>query len=1102
MKRLVHATMWLGRQTMICVLFCVLALPAVAAAQGVTTGSMSGVVKDPQDRPVAAATVLALHVPSGTSYEAVTRPDGRFAIIGMRVGGPYSVTVAHAGGGSGFEPQTKEDVTVNLGVSTDLEFKVTPITVTESVTVTGQSDPVFASDRTGAATQISRQELATLPNISSRLESVTRLTPQSGGNMQFGGVDNRLNNITIDGAAFNNSFGLAGTPGERTGVAPISLAAIEQVQVNIAPYDVRQGNFIGAGVNSVTRSGTNQFRGSFYHQMRDDSLVGTQAAANEFNPGTFEFRNTGGWVSGPMVRNKLFFFGNYENELESRPATTFRANAGGEPVAGSVTRVLASELNALSAFLSSNFGYAPGAYQDYPGEIPGERILVKTDFNLSNNHKFTARYSQLDSETFQLVSNSSSLGFGNRRSRPEALNFQNSNYTILENIKGGSGEWNSVWGNSIANNLVIGFSSHDESRGALDTLFPTVDILKEGATYTTFGAEPFTPNNELRYKQFQIRNDITRFGEKHSFVGGVSYQRYNSENVFFSGSQSVYIYNSLEDFYTDANGYLANPSRTTSPVTLRRFQVRWSNIPGLEKPLQPLKVTYAGAYAQDDWRPRSNLTVTLGVRLDVPFFEETGYENPIANALTFRDENGNAVQYQTQKLPDPNLLWSPRAGFNWSVDAERATQVRGGTGIFTGPPAYVWISNQIGENGMLTGFEELNNTTARPFNPNPNHYKPATVTGAPASSTGLAVTDPEFKFPQVWRTNVAVDHKLPFGFTGTGEFLYNRDVNGVYYINANLAPADTAFTGADTRPRWTASNRINSNITSNVVLKNQNEGRSWNIAGSLRRALTSGLFFTAAYSYGEAKNTVDPGSVAFGSWNNNQHAGDPNNPGLGYAGAMAGHRVFGALSYTKEYFGLGATTISAYIERRTGGQSSYVFGGDMNGDGGTSNDLLYVPRDQSEMNFLTNTIVVGGVTQATFTPAQQAAAFDAFIDQDPYLSKRRGQYAERGAVFLPMLTRMDLSIAQDIFRSVSGRRHAVQVRIDAVNFGNLLNSDWGVGQRLVNNQPLIPAGADAQGRAQYRMRVINNQLLSESFQKTADLPDVYQIRLAFRYSFN
>lgn len=1096
MKPLLDATSWLGGRIALCLMFAAFALPSAAAAQGVTTGSLAGFVKDAQEKPVAGASVLALHVPSGSTYEATTRADGRFAIIGMRVGGPYSVTVAHAGGGNPFEPQTKNDVTVNLGVATDLPFTVTPLTVTESVTVSGTSDPVFASDRTGAATQISRQELASLPNIGNRLESMTRLTPQSGGNMSFGGVDNRLNNITIDGAAFNNSFGLGGTPGDRTGVAPISLNAIEQVQVNIAPYDVRQGNFIGAGVNSVTRSGTNQFRGSLYHQMRDDSLVGTEAGGNTFNPGTFEYRNTGGWVSGPIVRNRLFFFGNYEEELESRPATTFRANLGGEAPVGSVTRVLAKDLNALSSFLSSSFGYETGPYQDYPGETPGRRILVKTDYNLNNNHKFTARYSQLDSETFQLVSNSSSLGFGNRRTRTDALNFGNSNYTILENIKGGSGEWNSVWGSSLANNFVVGYSSHDESRGSLDVLFPLVDILNSGTTYTSFGSEPFTPNNELRYKSFQVKNDITRFGEKHSLVGGVSFQKYDSENVFFPGSQSAYVYNSLADFYTDANGHLANPNRTTSPVSLRRFQVRWSNIPGLEKPIQPLEVKYFGAYAQDDWRPRSDLTVTLGVRMDVPVFGETGFENPVANALTFRDEDGNAVQYQTQKLPDPNLLWSPRAGFNWSVNPERGTQVRGGTGIFTGPPAYVWISNQIGENGVLTGFFQADNTTTRPFNPNPDHYKPATVTGAPATFTGLAVTDPDFKFPQVWRTNIAVDHKLPFGFTGTGEFIFNRDVNGIYYINANLPAAQTAFTGADNRPRYTA-NRINSNITSNIVLKNQNVGRSWNAAASVRRTFSGGLFLTAAYAYGEAENTVDPGSIAFGSWNNNQHAGDPNNPGLGFAGAMAGHRLFAAASYTTEYFNFGATTIGFYIERRTGGQGSYVFGGDMNGDGGTSNDLIYVPRDQAEMNFLPNT--VSGVT---FSPAEQAAAFDAYIAQDAYLSKRRGQYAERGAVFLPMVTRMDLSVAQDVFRSLAGRRHALQFRVDAVNFGNLLNSDWGVGQRLVNNQPLLPAGADAQGRAQYRMRAINGALMSNSLQATNDFGDVYQIRFALRYSFN
>jgi hypothetical protein len=526
--------------------------------------------------------------------------------------------------------------------------------------------------------------------------------------------------------------------------------------------------------------------------------------------------------------------------------------------------------------------------------------------------------------------------------------------------------------------------------------------------------------------------------------------------------------------------------------------VRWSNIPGLEKPLQPLKVQYMGAYAQDDWRPRQDLTVTLGVRMDVPIFEQTGFENPIANALTFRDEDGNAVQYQTQKLPDASILWSPRLGFNWSVNPERGTQVRGGTGIFTGPPAYVWISNQIGENGMLTGFEQLTNTTVRPFNPDPDRYKPSTVTGAPASSTGLAVTDPDFKFPQVWRTNIAVDHKLPFGFTGTGEFIYNRDVNGVYYINANLPGAQTAFVGADNRARWT-SNRINSSVTNNIVLKNQNEGRSWNAAASLTRTFDSGLFIKTAYSYGQAKNTVDPGSIASGSWQSNQHSSDPNNPGLGYSLNSPGHRMFLAASYTKDYFNFGATTISTYIERRTGGTPfdarSYIYGGDMNGDGGT-NDLIYIPNDATETVFLPIT------GTAPFSAAEQAAAWEAYIAQDEYLSAHRGEYAERNAVFLPMLTRMDVSIAQDIFRSLGGARHSLQFRIDAVNFGNLLNSDWGVGTRLVNNQPLQPAGVNAQGQPQFRMRVINGALMSNSTETTSGLGDVYQLRFALRYSFN
>jgi hypothetical protein len=1082
--------------TMLALLACcaLVAQPATALAQGVTTGSLTGRVTDAQQQPVVGAKVIATHLPSGTNYETTTRADGRYSIPGMRVGGGYLVTVEHGGTGSMFEPQVQEDVVVNLGVTTDLDFIVRALAV--EVTVTAQqSDAVFSSERTGAATSVSRETLATLPTISGRLESITRLTPQAGGNNTFAGQDNRMNNITVDGSYFNNSFGLAGTPGDRTGVAPISLAAIEQVQVSIAPFDVRQGNFVGAGVNTVTRSGTNDFRGSLYYQFRDNNLVGTEAGSATINPGTFDYSNTGFWVSGPILRNRAFFFVNYENENLETPATTFRANRGGEPVGGNITRVLASDLDALSSFLNSSFGYATGPYQDYPSETPAIRFLAKVDYNINQRNKISFRYNHLDSDTDVLLSNSSSLGFGTRRTVTTGLNFQNSNYMIMENIRSGIGEWNSIISDNMSNNLIVGYTTNDESRNSRGTMFPFVDVLEAGSVYTSFGFEPFTPNNELRYKTFQLQNNFTRYGARHSLTFGASAERYESENVFFPGSQSVYTYSSLADFYADANGHLANPNRTTSPVTLQRFQVRWANIPGMEKPIQPLEVWYVGAYAQDDWRMRDNVRITAGLRFDIPYFGETGFANTAADALTFRDENGSAVQYSTAKLPDPNVLWSPRVGFNWDVRGARQTQVRGGTGVFTGKPAYVWISNQIGNTGVLTGFETLNNTTARPFNPDPNRYKPTNVTGDPASAFELALTDENFKFPQIWRSNIAVDQRLPWGWTGTAEFLYGRDVNGIYYINANLPAAQTTVGGADNRPRWT-NNRIHSHVSNAVVLKNQNVGRSWTASGSLEKTMRAGLWVKAAYSYGESKNTVNPGSIAFGSWNNNQHAADPNNPGLGYSFDSPGHRVFLAASYRREYFRFGGTTISMFWEAFTAGSGTYAFTGDVNGDGGTSNDLIYIHRNQGEMNFQTFT-----ASGRTFTAAEQAAAWDAYIQQDKYLSSRRGQYAERGAVFLPMTKRMDVSLAQDIFTSLGGRRHAFQFRADVLNFGNLLNSDWGLGHRMVNSQPLTNPSI-AGGQLTYRMRVISGELQNRSFERTAGIGDVWRAQFSLRYSFN
>jgi len=1078
---------------------CALAWPAGRAyAQGVTTGSVSGIVTDSQQLGVPGAVVTAVHEASGSKYETVTRGDGRFDIPGVRVGGPYTVTASL----SGFESQTVKNVFATLGVGTDVDLALRAAGITEEITVTAESDAVFSSGRTGAATALSREKLATLPTISDRLDSFTRLTPQySGGPFggAFVGADNRANNITVDGSYFNNSFGLAGSPGDRTGVAPISVAAVEAVQVNIAPYDVRQGNFVGAGVNTVTRSGTNDFRGSLYYWFRDESLVGTEAKGAVVNPGTFDFRKVGGWVSGPVIKNKLFFFLSAEDDALTQPGTTFRANAGGETVGGSITRVLASDLDGLSSFLSSNFQYATGPFQEYDHETPARRYLAKVDYNFNDRNKMTVRYNHLDSDTDVLVSTSSSLGFGRARGT-NSLNFQNSNYKILENIRSVIGEWNSILGGNTANNLIVGYTKQDESRGALATLFPFVDILLSGSTYTSFGSEPFTPNNELRYKTFQIQDNFTTHRGAHALTFGASAQRYESENVFFPGSQSVYTYNSLADFYTDANGFLANPSRTTSPVTLRRFQVRWMNIPGLDKPVQPLEVWYSGIYAQDEWKPSRNVKLTIGIRADVPRFGDTGFENTAADALTFRNEDGSPARFSTSKLPDATLLWSPRLGFNWDVTGDRSTQVRGGTGVFTGPPAYVWISNQIGNTGVLTGFEELNNTTARPFNPDPDHYKPTTVTGAPASSYELALTSADFKFPQVWRTNLAVDRRLPLGLIGTAEFLYGRDVNGIYYINANLPAAQSALNGADARPRWT-SNRIHSNVANAVVLKNQNEGRSWHASASLEKTFNAG-FLKAAYSHGESKNTVDPGSIAFGSWNGNQHSGDPNNPGLAFSSQSPGNRAFLAGSYRFEFLKFGATTISMFNEGFTQGNTSYTYAGDINGDGGTSNDLIYIPRDASEMNFQQFT-----VSGRTFTAAEQAAAWEAYIQQDSYLSKHRGEYSGRNAVFLPMVWRTDLSISQDLFRSIGGKRQELTFRADILNFLNLLNSDWGVGNRYVAGnapftQPLTNGAIDAQGRATYRLRVVNNELIRSTFENTAGIADVYRIQFQLRYTFN
>jgi hypothetical protein len=1072
-------------------------------AQGVTTSSMTGSIKDDKGEGLPGANVVAIHLPSGTRYGTSTQLDGRYNIPGMRTGGPYKVIVSFVG----YKEQSKEDIYLNLGTAANVNFILVEDgrELSEVVVSTSRSD-VFSSDRTGAATNISKEALNSMPTLSRSLNDFTRLTPQASGGGSFGGADNRFNNITIDGSIFNNSFGLAGQPGSRTNTAPISLDAIEEVQVSLAPYDVRQAGFTGAGVNAVTRSGTNEFSGSIFYNTRNENAVGKKSKNEDVIVDKFNNTQYGFRIGGPIIKNKLFFFANGEIERRSAPATNFRSNRGGETVGGNVTRVLQSDLDALSTFMKEKFGYETGPYEGYNNELKGDKFLVKLDYNINDKNKLSVRYTWLNSESDVLLSNSTTVG-GNRRSTLNSLNYKNSNYKQGEKIRSLIAELNSNFG-KFSNNFIIGYTYQNEDRVPVGQFFPLIDILQGGNNYISLGFEPFTPNNKLNYTTFQLQDNLTFYGRNHTITTGFNVERFAFENVFFPFSNGSFAYNSLDDFYRAANAYLENPNATVSPVSIRRYRLNYSALPGGAEPVQPTRVTYAGLYIQDEWQAKDNFKLTYGVRLDVPIFGNTGFKNPIVDGLTFRDENNNPVKYSTDKLPDPKILWSPRVGFNWDVLNDKTTQVRGGSGIFTGRPAFVWISNQIGNNGVLTGLLDIQNTTAFPFHPDTRRYIPANPT-TPATFN-LALTDPNFKFPQIWRSNIAIDRKLPGGIIGTLEVIYSKDVNGIYYIDANRESATTNFSGPDSRPRFPGSGlsgtalnnavRINDNVTDAIVLKNSNQGSALNFTVKLEKPFSKGFNAMVAYNFGASKNLVDPGSIAFTSWTSIASVRGNNLPDPAFSNNDQRHRVIGLISYKLDYK-IGSTSFNLFWEGRNQGRFTYTYNGDMNGDGVNGNDLLYVPRNTSEMLFLPLT-----VGTRTFTPQEQAEAFERFIQQDKYLSSRRGQYAERNGALLPWIYQADFSIIQDFYVKIGGKKNTIQIRGDIFNVGNLLNKNWGTGVSIFTTTPLAAAGANAQGVPQFRMvnvgTTTNPLLPSETFRQRASLSDVWQAQFSVRYIFN
>lgn len=1079
-------------------------LLSFSAIAQVTTSTITGRVKDKSDKGLGGATVVAIHEPSGTTYRTTTQTDGSFTIPAMRVGGPYKVTISYVG----YKEEIINEIYLQLGVPTRLTPALENNTQNiGSVTVTGKSrNKLIGSDNKGTSTNISRRVLESLPTLSRSFADFTKLTPQSNG-VSFGGQDNRLNNITIDGSSFNNSFGLQSLLGSQTNSTPISLDAIEEVQVNLSPYSVREGGFTGAGVNAVTRSGTNSFHGSAFYNQRNEGYIGTDAGKNKVITNAFDVKQFGFRFGGPIIKNKLFFFLNGEAERRNDPGTTFRANNGGEPSVGNVTRVLASDLNKLASFLKDSLGYDPGSYQDYSMKTYSNKALAKIDWNINDRNRFSVRFNYLRSYRDVPISNSG--GFSGRRDNLFAIAFQNSNYKINNDLYSAIAELNSTYSNRLSNNIIFGFTAQRDYRSSPSSVFPLVDILDGpgGRNYTSFGYEPFTPNNKLNTNTWQFQDNLSIYRRNHTITAGVQFEALKFYNSFTPTLYGQYVFSTLNDFYTAARSFIKNPN-AASPVTLERYVLGYSALPGHELWAATTKAYQASAYIQDDWKVDDRLNITYGVRFDVPFFGNTGYQNDSVDTYKFYDETLYPTRLSTSKLPGAKLLVSPRIGFNLDVYGNKKTQIRGGAGVFTGKPPFVFISNQIGNNGVQSGQISVNTTKDYAFNTDVTKWIPGTVT-VPAPSYNIAVTDPKFKYPQILRGNFAIDQQLPWwGLIVTAEVMASRGINDIGYIQANLKPAIGLLPGPDNRPMYagfglsgTPQNnalRINNKITDATVLKNMNGSMSSNYTVKVERPFQKNWSFMVAYNYGRAKDYISPGSIAFSSWSQNFSVSGNNYPQLSFSNNDLAHRIVGNIGWRQDLFRKKATLqLNLYGESRTQGRFSYVYTGDANGDGISGNDLIYIPKNFTEMNF--EQYSSGGTT---YTVADQVAAFNNYIDQDKYLSKRRGMYAERNGALMPWVTRFDLSAILGVHVKTNGVNHTVEFRADIFNVGNLLNKDWGVGDVINNSSPIAARNKlDGSGLPVYRMNTLNGSLNYSTYRKGTSLADVWQAQFGIRYTF-
>ncbi len=1113
-------------------------LVAITSMAQVTTGTITGSVKDVKGGVLTGASIEAIHEPSGSRYKAVSSGTGKYTIPALRIGGPYKITVTYVG----LKTEVISDVTVQLGDPSivDVTLGEASTQLTEVVVNgTTRRGALISKDRKGTSTNINSRMISSAPTISRNVTDLIRIVPQSNG-LSFAGQDNRAINFTLDGSIFNNSFGLSSLNGGQTNSAPISLDALQEIQVNVSPYSLRESGFTGASINAVTKSGTNTFHGTGFYNQRNQGLLGTKAGnggKQDVTTTNFDVKQYGVSIGGPIIKNKLFFFLNYEAEVRSDVGTSFTADAsnGATPISGNTTKVKQSDLDGLASFLKSKFNYDLGAYQGFTAPTDSKKGVARIDLNLSDKHKLSIRGNLLLSKRDVVISNSNASN-GVRNSL-NSMSFANSFYTINNNIYGIVAQLNSRLSNTISNDLTFGFTANRDFRAVKGGPFPTVDIQDgttpltttpptaipaaqsaQSTTYISFGNDPFTPNNLLSTDTWQLSDNMTAYLGKHTLTAGFSYESFTYTNGFTSLINGVYTFNSLADFYTAANAYLANPAITTSPVYLRKYEANYSNLAGSVPWLVTTKTRNVSAYVQDELNVEPNFNLTYGIRLEVPYFVGSGYTNSQVDNLSFIDNDGKSAKLSTSILPSPKLMVNPRIGFNYDIKGNKTTQIRGGVGLFTGRPSFVFISNQLGNNGVLNGGVSITNTAAYPFRPGtPANYPNFVVNpGVPTASYNIATTEQNFRFPQVFRSNIAVDQKLFKDIVGTAEFMFTQSLSNINYYNANLVPATATFVGPDNRPRFagfglsgaaqTNALRINNglngtpNLTDATVMESRPLGGSITTTIKIEKpARATGLGWMIAYNFTRARDYLTPGSIAASSWTGIRSVNGNNYPDMAYSDNEIRNRIIGNILYRIELGHTAALQFGLFGQIQNQGRVSYTYSGDANGDGTTGNDLMYVPRDQSEMNFVAQ--AASGAAPAV-SVQDQKDAFEAYINQDPYLKTRRGKYAERNGLLEPYVSRMDLSVQLELFRNLGKNRHTIQLRADIFNVGNMINPASGVSYFVNTLTPLAATGTlDANGVPLYRMNRVNNSINYTTYRKSTTTSDVWSAQFGVRYIF-